>query len=102
AQINPGFVAENLLLFKLNPGDAGYQEARTTAFFDRAQQSLSAIPGVRSVALTQYPLLSGGSWVSSLTHPGPPNEGRRETAAPLLTLSQTFFPALGVPVLLGR
>ena len=102
AQINPGFAAENLLLFKLNPGDAGYQEARTTAFFDRAQQSLSALPGVRSVALTQYPLLSGGSWVSSFTIPGHPNEGGRESTAHMLTVSETFFTTLGVPVLLGR
>src|SRR5207247_3644496 len=78
------------------------REARTTAFFDRAQQSLSALPGVRSVALTQYPLLSGGSWVSSFTIPGHPNEGGRESTAHMLTVSETFFTTLGVPVLLGR
>src|SRR5207244_6474660 len=94
AQINPGFAAENLLVFKLNPGDAGYQEARTSAFFDRAQQSLSTLPGVRSVALTQYPLLSGVSWVSSFTIPGHPNEGSRESTATMLLVRETFFTPL--------
>jgi predicted permease len=102
AQINPGFADENLLLFKLNPGDAGYQDARAIAFFDRAQQSLSAVPGVQSVALTQYPLLSGGSWTSSFVIPGHPKEGGGEWIAHMLTVGETFFSTFGVPILLGR
>ncbi|MEO8429213.1 MAG: ABC transporter permease [Verrucomicrobiota bacterium] len=102
ARINPGFATENLLLFKLNPGDAGYQDDRSTELFARAQDSLAAIPGVRSVALTQFPLLSGGSWVSSFAIPGHPSESGGEPTAHVLTVSETFFSTLGVPVLQGR
>jgi predicted permease len=101
-EINPGFAQENLLLFKLNPGDAGYEAAQATAFFDRTRQSLEAFPGVRSVALTQVPLLSGGSWVSSFVIPGRPSEDGGESLAHMLIVSETFFKTLGVPLLLGR
>lgn len=101
-EINPGFAQENLLLFKLNPGDAGYEAAQATAFFDKTQQSLEAIPGVRSVALTQVPLLSGGSWVSSFVIPGRPSEDGGESLAHMLIVSETFFRTLGVPLLFGR
>ena len=102
SRINPGFATQNLLLFKLNPGDAGYQDERATEFFARAQDLLAAIPGVRSVALTQFPLLSGGSWVSSFAIPGHPSENGGESTAHMLTVSESFFSTLGIPVLHGR
>jgi len=54
-----GFTTENLLLFQLLPRQAGYQGVRLMEFYDRVQQSLAAIPGVRSAALTQLKLLAG-------------------------------------------
>jgi predicted permease len=102
ARIDPGFPTENLLLFKLNPGDAGYQDDRSTTFFARAQDSLAVIPGVRSVALTQFPLLSGSAWVSSFVIPGHPSESGGESTAHMLTVSETFLSTLGVSVLQGR
>jgi predicted permease len=101
ARIDPGFPTENLLLFKLNPGDAGYPDEKTTEFFARAQDSLTAIPGVRSVALAQFPLLSGESWVSSFTIPSRPSPNG-EYLAHMLTISETFLTTMGVPLLDGR
>jgi predicted permease len=101
ARINPGFATENLLLFKLSPGEAGYSDERSIQFFARAQDSLGAIPGVRSVALTQFPLLSGGQWVSSFIIPGRSSENG-ESLANMLTVSETFLTTLGVSVLEGR
>ena len=36
ARINPGFAAENLLLFKLNPAAAGLRGPALTGFYERA------------------------------------------------------------------
>lgn len=102
ADINPGFATENLLLFKLSPGDTGYHGEQTTEFFARAQSSLAAIPGVQSVTLTQFPLLSGVSWASSFSIPGKPAEGGGESVAHMLTVGEGFFATLGVPLLQGR
>jgi len=101
-RINAGFATENLLLFNLDTGNAGYRGARTTAFYDRVQQSLTAIPGVRSVALTQLPLLAGGMCGSMFTLQGHAVDGKQDQFAYWLTVSETFFGTMGIPVLLGR
>jgi predicted permease len=100
-RINPGFAMENLLLFQVNPHNAGYRGARTAVFYNDVQRSLAVISGVRSVTLTQYPLLgcvmSGGGF---FTLPGHSFEVRPR--AHRLTVSETFFATMGIPVLLGR
>ena len=103
AHINPGFATENLVLFQLDPGAAGYDGAHRSRFYDQAQQALAAIPGVRSVALTQFKLLSstmsGGEF---FTLPGIPTEGAFKPSACRLTISETFFDTMNIPFLLGR
>ena len=101
--INPGFRTENLLLFKVNPRNAGYQGGRTTEFYSEVQRSLAAIPGVGAVTLTQYALLGG--WMSGggfFTLPGHPFEGDLKPQAHRLAVSETFFTTMGIPLLLGR
>lgn len=100
--INPGFPTGNLLLFQLNPGDAGYPEAQTAAYFDRVQHSLAAIPGVKEVALVQFPLLGGSAWNSSFTLPANPTVDGSERQASMLRVGEHFFRTLGIPLLLGR
>jgi predicted permease len=102
-RINPGFATENLLLFQVIPRQAGYQGARLIEFYDRAQQSLSAIPGVRSATLTQFKLLGGAmSGGNFFTLPGHALEGESAPRAHRLTVSETFFATMGLPVLIGR
>jgi predicted permease len=96
-QINPGFAMDHLLLFRLTPGDAGYREPQTTAFFERVQQSLVEIPGVRSVALTQTPPLSGGSWQFGSAVPGRVSEPVNG-----LIVSEGFFATMAIPIVHGR
>jgi predicted permease len=100
ARINPGFATENLLLFRVSPRTAGYRGFKSVGFYDRAQRSLAAIPGVQLVTLTQNPLLSGGmSGGSFFTLPG--QSYGFEPQAHKHTVSETFFATLGIPVLLG-
>ncbi len=102
-QIETGFDMEKILLFRLNPNNAGYQDEETIPFFERAQESLSAIPGVRSAALSQFALLSG--WMSGggfFTLPDHPMEDGSRPRAHRLTVSETFFSTMGIPLLIGR
>jgi len=94
--INPGFVMENLLQLPLSPEDAG-KEPRPPAFFDRVLQSLATIPGVRSVALFDTVLLSGG-W----EHFGFAMPGRASEQVNLSIVSEGFFGTMGIPLALGR
>jgi predicted permease len=102
-RINPGFATENLLLFKLLPRTAGYRGPKTAQFYDEVQRAMTAIPGMRSVTLMQNALLAGGmSGGSFFTLPGHSFESEFEPQAHRLTVSETFFATMGIPVLLGR
>ncbi len=101
--IDAGFATENLLLFQVSAGNAGYQRAQTVALYDDIQRSLTAIPGVRSAAVSQFALLAGrmsGGGFFSL--PGHSFEGPLKPQAHRLTVSETFFATMGIPLRLGR
>ena len=104
-RVNPGFATENLLLFQLNPRAAGLRGAAVTQFFERVQDSLAKVPGARAVALTQLKLLaksmSGGAFYTLPAHPEL-FTGEIKPSAYRLTVSETFFSTMGIPLLLGR
>jgi len=101
--VDPGFATENLLLFQVNASNAGYQGARTVALYDDIQRSLAAIPGVRSAALTRFALLSGMmSGGGGFTLPGHSFEGQLKPQAHRLTVSETFFTTMDIPLRQGR
>ena len=101
--INPGFKTEKLLLFQLNPRDAGLRGPAITQFYERAQDSIAGIPGVQAVALEQFKLLGG--WMSGgggWTLPSHPELDKNKVTAHRLTVGETFFSTLEIPVLQGR
>jgi predicted permease len=102
-RINPGFATDKLLLFQLNPRAAGYRDVQTAGFYEKVQYSLGTIPGVRAVALTQFKLLggmmSGGSFFTLPDHPA--GTGLAPHAY-RLTVGETFFTTMHIPLLIGR
>jgi predicted permease len=50
----------------------------------------------------QFPLISGSSWGSSFTIAGHSSEGGAESQASMLTVNETFFTTLNIPMLLGH
>jgi predicted permease len=96
-QVNPGFGIDHLLLFRLTPANAGYQEPARTAFFDRALKSLDGIPGVVGVGLAEMPLLGGGYRTFGIAV-----DGHNSEPVNVMIVSETFFDTMHIPVLLGR
>jgi len=99
--IEPGFAMDHLLSFEVNPGDSGYQNPRTIAYFNEIQRALSTVPGVKSAALVSNPLL--GNWLQDegFTIPDRPSGGQNQ-ASTILTVSETFFGTIGIPIIDGR
>ncbi|HET9743009.1 MAG TPA: ABC transporter permease [Terriglobales bacterium] len=100
--VNVGFATDHLLTFAVAPGLAGYPANQNTAVYKRILDTLTALPGARSVAGTDDPELSGDNESSNITVPGYiPSENERtnvEWAQP----SPNYFKTLGIPLLLGR
>lgn len=97
-----GFERSHLLLAEFNPKLAGYKPSQTPGLHQRLVERLSALPGVRSVALCATPPISGGNWSSSVTIPGytpAPKENRHSI---LNRVSGQYFETAGISIVAGR
>src|SRR5256714_948736 len=65
--INPGFDAQNVLLFGLDPVLAGYSDQQTQQLYSNLQQRFAALPGVISASYSEDALLDGG-WSAGSVH----------------------------------
>ena len=100
--VDPGFDIENLLVFRLNPGNAGYDEQNRISYFNNVSETIAGIPGSHSVAFSSMGLLSGGMQGSSISIPGRNDLSDRSLNAHRLTVSDSFFETMGIPLLCGR
>src|SRR5205085_1473892 len=112
--VDVGFNPQNLVLFRVNPQLNRYDEARTFTLYRDLVARISAVPGVRAVAMSQPALLSGstsstGIFVQGRVYP----VGRAQGAAlgtnfgeinsiHYLVISPNFFEVMGIPVVMGR
>ena len=96
--VDVGFNADNLLMFDINPQANRYDADRIAQLYTRTEAALAALPGVRSVALTRVPLLSGGTSTSDVWIRG----GSGPNEMYMMWVSPAFFETLEIPVLTGR
>jgi predicted permease len=100
--VDPGFDTENLLVFRLNAADAGYEGRECTDFYETVSRSIAAIPGVDSVGFSDRTLLGGGISGSGFSLPERPTKPDEHLFAHMLTVSDTFFATMRIPLLRGR
>jgi predicted permease len=101
--LGPGFPAERLIGFQIDPTLNGYTPERTRLFYRQLTASLSALPGVQSVGLAAVRILAGGEWDNSALVEGytPPHAG--DHAEPFMNaIGPNYFATMGVPVVAGR
>jgi predicted permease len=101
-----GFDARNLLLFRLDPLQAGYQADKLPGFYQELQRRLAALPGVQSVSVSENTLINGGAWIDGILIQGytpKPSDGNDgQIVAWLNPVGSGFFATMGIPVVLGR
>jgi predicted permease len=110
--LNPGFDTQNILLFGIDPGLAGYKGRQIDNLFLELQEKFSAIPGVTSATYAWYPFLSGGLWNTAFHRPGtpPPTKQEMESGAAeknqvesdVYPVGPKFFSTWGIPFQSGR
>jgi predicted permease len=108
-QVDVGFNAQNLVLFRVNPQLNRYEPSRIASLYDQMVERLSAQPGVRAVTLSNPPLLAGGVNTTSFivqgrvyapgTLDGP---GARENIINRVRVAPNFFATMEMPLLRGR
>jgi len=101
-QVDVGFNAQNLVLFRVNPQLNRYDEQRTRALYDEMLESLRAVPGVRAATMSNPALLSGSVSSTSIFVQGRAYGTDQHDGINRLVVSPTFFDTMEIPLLSGR
>ena len=99
-EIDLGFNKERLLLATVNPSLVGYTPERARAYFDRLEDQVGSLAGVRQIALAKVPVIGNSNWSSGIQV-----EGRQRgdgSFSRFNWVSPGYFKTLGVPLIGGR
>jgi predicted permease len=96
-----GFRADHMLLFKLNPPRTRYTDEKMEALYKQLEEKLAAIPGIRSVTLSNIALVGDGHSGSSFHVSGRPVR-KQEDRVQTNSVGADFFQTMGIPLLQGR
>src|SRR5262249_7694426 len=69
-RVSLGFNQENLLIFGLQPKQAGYKDERLVQFYRQLFARLDNLPGVRAATFGKVPLIADDNYVEEILLPG--------------------------------
>jgi putative ABC transport system permease protein len=97
-----GFATDHLLTFGLDAKLAGYDPKDVPTLSKRVLETLSALPGVSSVAATNDPELSGNNEGSTITIAGYTAKEDEDMNAEWSIITTDYFATLKRPMVAGR
>ena len=100
--VDVGFVTDHLLTFQLDPHLAGYQPAAVAPLYKRLLDTLSTQPGVRSVGMTDDPVLAHSDSTYSITVPGYQAQEGERMSFEWEHVTPAYFSTLQLPLVAGR
>jgi len=100
--IDPGFQSAHLAVFIVNPGQAGYGEPQTRAFYKDVRDRVASLPGVESVSwASNMPLFARP--VTGLQVEGRPQRSGTDSPTTIVnTVDDDYFETAGVVIENGR
>ncbi len=102
-QANIGFRSENVLTMTLVLPAAKYRDAnQQISFYQQLKERVQALPGVNGVGAVDRLPLQPGNTTRFHVEGDPPPEPGLEVEANLRVVDETYFQALGVPIIAGR
>jgi putative ABC transport system permease protein len=105
-KVNPGFVVDRVLTFRLNPPEEKYQTSEQQILFYQALlEKLRALPGVQAASLASQnsiPLHEGGWDMRFLIEGRPEPPPHLQPSLQVHLIAPDYFRVLGIPVLQGR
>jgi putative ABC transport system permease protein len=100
--VDLGFQPTHVLQFAVAPALNGYTNDRSLDFFRRLEESITALPGVRSVSGVEEPLLNNDDRSSNVTVEGEPADAEGTRDVMRNAVGAGHFSNLGIPLLQGR
>ncbi len=100
---NFGFETEGRYIAWINPSLGNYKPEELEPMFEKINDRLRQIPGVRMVAPALYAPMTGDSWNDGIRVQGRPEPGAKEdTGAGWARVMPGFFETIGAKIALGR
>ncbi len=99
---NPGFHAENVWMFTLDPGLNRYTTGQATNLYSQIHDRLSELPGVTAVSFCEYGPYSNSNASTNVSIQGyTPTEDENMDSG-MNVVAPGFFHTLGIPLVEGR
>jgi len=100
---NFGFETDGRYIAWINPMLTNYKPEQLEPMFEKIDDRLTQIPGVRKVAPALYAPMTGDSWNDGIRIAGRPEPGAKEdTSASWARVMPGFFETVGAKMKLGR
>jgi len=102
SRLDLGIHIDNVVQFGISPARSGYDSTRTAALYDRIEQALAALPGVKGVTSSTVPLLAGTNRGRGVSVQGFRKEPDTDDGSRYSNVGPNYFHVLGVPLIAGR
>src|SRR6185437_11078967 len=100
--LNPGFRADHLMTFSLNPALNGYDNRRMLSADARLADSIAAIPGVRAVSYAELGALTDSDSGANITIEGYAAAEHEDMNIEFNWVGPAYFSTMGIPLISGR
>ena len=102
SRVELGLKADHVIVFRVSPELNGYKPEQTRQLFERVEDELGALPGVKSVTSATVPLLAGSNWGTGVSVEGFTAGPDTDIGSRYNEVGPAYFATLGVPLLAGR
>lgn len=100
--LNPGFDRAHIVEFTLDTEAVGYSPQQAGTFFRELRESISSLPGVRSVGLASHGIMRGLGLATTIAPQGVVLPPRTFLNTSVNSVSTRYFETMGIPLLAGR
>jgi predicted permease len=97
-----GFNPENLLVFRLQPEKAGYDDERLLRLYQQLFDRLDHLPGVRAATFARVELLADDNWFFDFLLPGESAATAPEHETMRQVVRENYFAVMEIPFVQGR
>jgi len=100
--IDAGFHTDHLISFAVQPSLNGYSQERMRGLFERLQENIGRLPGIRAASMAEVTLLAGDNEVTTIDIEGYHAKEDEDMNVFQNKIGPGFFATLGMPLLAGR
>jgi len=102
SRVDLGIKTEKLVVFNVAPVRNGYPQERSRALFERIEDELAALPGVRAVSGSLVNLIAGNSWGNDVRVQGFDAGPDTDTNSRFNGVGPGYLQTIGTPLIAGR